>query len=204
MCRRCCRSSLCSSSWRCSSRWTSVAWGGRGSPTFPGLWGRVMAARATTCQAEVHGHSTRHLATPAPCGPPGIPGRLVGCGFSLQGADGSMEAGDSRVLADGTEAGLALGAWLTHHSLHPAAASAAPHREQLCPHLARHLGKALPSLGLRFSGDERANTVVPKGFMTQMGRCPRSSCACPPSPTSEPLPALVATLRETFPSCRPA
>ena len=37
ICRLCCRSSFCSSSRRCSRRCTCMAWGGRGSPTPPGL-----------------------------------------------------------------------------------------------------------------------------------------------------------------------
>ena len=37
ICSLCCRSSFCSSSRRCSRRCTCTAWGGRGSPTPPGL-----------------------------------------------------------------------------------------------------------------------------------------------------------------------
>lgn len=165
MCKLCCRSSLCSSSWRCSSRWTSTAWGGRGSPTFPGLWGRVMASRATTCQAKVHGHTTKHLRLPSPWGPPSIPGRFVGWGFSLHRAERGVEAGAEQGPGQWGRGSLC--------TLSLSWASTAPRREQplaLGLSLAHDLGKALPSLGLSFSVDEQFNTVMSKGCsVTQDG-----------------------------------
>lgn len=131
--------------------------GGPGLPHISRAVGQSHGCESNNLPNKVHGHSARHLPIPSPWGPPGIPGRFVGWGFSLQGADRSMEAG----------AGQGPGQWdrgrLRTRSLANAlysCVSAAARREQLCPHLACAPGKAFLSPGLRFSGDERPNAGV--------------------------------------------
>lgn len=110
--RLCCRSSFCSSSCRCSSLWTSMVWGGRGSPAPPKLCGRVMATRATTCQGQGPWSFHHMPACPLPCSLPNISMRLAGWGGwgcpLYSGQTGKLRSERERDLPKVAEAGFRL------------------------------------------------------------------------------------------------